>query len=211
MPIKRKIPLDPINPIYYVIDSNFFANKYLLPREGENQTDSLRIENSNEWWDIISYQINKKFAVVYVSELCVAETFKIIAKKYYQLRKISKTRYYYIRNCIEKDIRLTIRQLISTSRHIKYHDQEVNRDIIIGASRFLEIAQKNNLHRISVIDLVILSQTKYLIDFYRIKKEDIFLLTGDIDIIRCSLLCSDIPSAINALDPDNPYYKFFQK
>jgi hypothetical protein len=85
-----KIPLEPQDPLHYIIDSNFFANKYLFPSEGANEEDKKRIENSREWWVILNYQVEKGVAIAYINDLCISETFKIFAKKYYQERSFSK-------------------------------------------------------------------------------------------------------------------------
>jgi hypothetical protein len=207
--MKVKIPLDPEEPLYYIIDSCFFANKYLMPNEGENVEDSARIKNSKEWWDIIDYQIKQKNTIVYINDLCISETFKIFAKKYYQKGAFPKDRYQRLRKKLSSDLSLGIRTLISKSRHIKYHNLMVDRDIIVGTSRFLEIAHKNGLQSLSVIDLTILSSAKFLIDFYKIKKEQIIILTGDRKIITCAKKSSDCPYIIDPLDPRNNYSDYF--
>ncbi|HEY3250986.1 MAG TPA: hypothetical protein VGK25_07695, partial [Ignavibacteria bacterium] len=160
------------------------------------------------WWQVIDFQLNSGYATVYINDMCISETFKVIAKKYYQGRKFSAGRYQRIRNKITEDLQIDVKTLISAKRKIKYHNLQVDRDLIVGASRFLEIAHKNNLHRISVIDLVILSSAKYLMDFYKIDKDSIKIISGDDKIIRCSKKANDIPNVIDALDNSpSKYYK----
>lgn len=189
------------------MDSNFFANKYLNPHEGSNNEDRDRIRISKEWWIILDWQIRQKYAIVYVSDLCIAETFKIIAKKYYQENAFGNNRYQTIRKKITKDVSVSISRLISKSRYISYHNFSIDRDIIVGSSRYLEIAHKNNLQSLSVIDLTILSTAKYLIDFFRIKKEQIIILTGYNKLRKCVSLSNDNPSVIDSLK--NTYNKYF--
>lgn len=210
MPRHIKIPLVPEEPLIYLIDSNFFANKYLERINGENPVDSDRIENCKKWWEIIDFQIKEKNAIVFITDLCISETFKIFAKKYYQLRKITSGKYQRIRKKVTCDLHISVSDLISAKREIKYHNLQADRDIIVGASRFLEIAHKNNLHSISVIDLVILSSAKYLIDFYKIKRERIVIISGDHKLIQCSKKASDIPNIIDALNPVNKPEKYYE-
>jgi len=210
LPRLVKIPLTPQKPLIYLVDSNFFANKYLESNNGENQVDTDRIENSRNWWQIIDFQIKEEKAIVFITDLCISETFKIIAKKYYQAKKISSPKYQRIRKKITEDLHLSISHLISANRKIKYHNLQADRDIIVGASRFLEIAHKNNLDSISVIDLVILSSAKYLIDFYKISKEQIIIISGDQKLIKCSKKAPDIPTVIDALNPKNTPEKYYE-
>ncbi len=205
----KKIPVDPVETLYYVVDSNFFANKYLRPSDGANIVDQNRIRNSNEWWEVIDWQIRENKAICYVNDLCIAETFKIIAKKYYQERVFGSNRYQGIKKRISSDLTITSKQLAAKKRFIGYHNLLVDRDIIIGVSRFLEIAHRNNLGGISIIDLTILSSAKYLIDFFRIKKEQIIILSGDNKLLKCSRRIDDCPTGVDPLDPKNDYQKFF--
>jgi hypothetical protein len=207
--MRKKIVLEPKETIYYIIDTDFFVNKYLNPSEGSNTHDRDRIRNSHKWWEIIDWQINKKFAILYINDLCIAETFKVIAKKYYIEKFLKRNRYQNIRNKITSDIQLSISKLISKCRFIKYHNLSIERDIIVGASRYLEIAHKHNLQTISVVDLITLSSAKYLMDFYRINKEQIYILTGDDKIIKCSKFSKDGSIVIDPLNPKNTYDKYY--
>ncbi|HEY5535316.1 MAG TPA: hypothetical protein VIL99_10330 [Ignavibacteria bacterium] len=207
--MSRKIYLEPNYTLYYIVDANFFANKYLKPRESLNTTDRDRIENSHAWWEVVDWQVNNKIAIVFVNDLCIAETYKVIAKKYYQDKVFKYNRYKAIRKKITNNIQLSISNLVSKSRYIRYHNITVDRDIIVGASRYLEIAHKHNMQSISVIDLTILSSAKYLMDFYRIKKEQIIILTGDRKIIKCARYSNEGPSVIDPLEPKNKTENFF--
>ena len=205
----RRIPLKPVNTIYYIVDSNFFANKYLRPGESSNDTDKKRIENSLSWCEIINRQISKNSAIVYINELCTSETFKIMARKYYQDNLFGSNRYQAIRKQIASDIQLSVSEILSKARSIKYHNIAVDRDVIIGASRYLEIAYKNECRSLSVTDLSILSCAKYLIDFYKINKEQIFILSGDKKLRKCSVKANDGTIVIDSLEPKNNFKKYF--
>jgi len=207
--MRKKILLEPQNTLFYIIDANFFANKYLKSSESVNVTDHDRIENSHAWWEVIDWQINNNIAIVFINELCIAETFKVIAKKYYQEKVINNNVFQVIKKQITNNIQLSVRKLISKSRYIQFHNITVDRDIIIGASRYLEIAHKHNLQSLSVIDLTILSSAKYLMDFYRIKKEQIIILTGDRKIIKCAKFSNEGPCVFDPLDPNNTIDKYF--
>lgn len=104
----RRITIEAMNTIYYIVDSNFFANKYLRPGESSNDTDKKRIENSLSWCEIINRQISKNSAIVYINELCISETFKIMARKYYQDNLFGSNRYQAIRKQIASDIQLSV-------------------------------------------------------------------------------------------------------
>jgi len=195
--------------IYYIIDSNFFANKYLKPIESSNLLDRDRIINSLLWWEVIDEQVRRKLAILYINDLCISETFKVIAKKYYREKLLTSNRYQKIRNNITKDIHLETKEIISKYRNIKYHNLLIDRDIIIGASRYLEIANRHKLETMSIVDLIILSSAKHLVDFFKIKKEQIFILTGDRKIIDCSRFSKDGTVVIDPLNPKNTTEKYF--
>jgi hypothetical protein len=42
-----------------------------------------RVERSQNWWREIDAQLRSGHAFVYVPDLCIAEAFKVLAKKYY--------------------------------------------------------------------------------------------------------------------------------
>lgn len=172
--MKKRIPLEPSNTIYYIVDADFFANKYLRPFKLLNNDEQDRIRNSHKWWEVIDWQVEKQYAIVYVNELCIAESFKVIAKKYYREQVFNNNIYQTLKKKITQDIQVNIRKLVSKNRYIKYHNLTVDRDIIVGTSRYLEIAHKHKLY-LSIIDLTVLSSAKYLMDFFRIGKEQIAL------------------------------------
>ena len=207
--MSKKIRIFPNEMIYYIIDSNFFANKYLKPIESSNLLDRDRIINSLLWWEVIDEQVRRKLAILYINDLCISETFKVIAKKYYREKLLTSNRYQKIRNNITKDIHLETKEIISKYRNIKYHNLLIDRDIIIGASRYLEIANRHKLETMSIVDLIILSSAKHLVDFFKIKKEQIFILTGDRKIIDCSRFSKDGTVVIDPLNPKNTTEKYF--
>lgn len=85
MPRVRKISRDP-NPgkNYYLVDANFLANRFIPPESVPNANQRDRIKRCNEWWDEIEKQLKHNKARVYIPDICIAETFKVLAKKYYE-------------------------------------------------------------------------------------------------------------------------------
>ena len=80
----RKISLNPAEgKNYFVVDANFLANKYIPPNRAPNLKEKTRIQKCLEWWNKIYAQLNIYKARVYIPDLCIAETFKVLAKKYY--------------------------------------------------------------------------------------------------------------------------------
>lgn len=81
MPRIRKIKRIPsAGKNYYVIDANFLANKYIAPNFAPDDHQRTRIEKCLEWWNEIDSQIHSNKARVYIPDICIAETFKVLAK-----------------------------------------------------------------------------------------------------------------------------------
>lgn len=184
---------------YIIIDSCFFINAHLSRTDAENLNEQKNIIKCNELWKIIKlHHRDQCNLVVYILDLCIAETFKAISKHYYQKRNINKgSKYQKIIEKIENTLRLDVRVLKRQRRNIFIHDFAVNRDILVGISRFHELVFKNNSAKIGIVDLAVLSLAKYLIDFYKIPKKYIMILSSDEAIIKISKLCKDIPTVKN--------------
>lgn len=76
-------------------------------------------------------------ARVYVPDICVAEAFKVLAKKYYQDRAFGTYyRYKLARDRLSNDITTPSKALKAKQRHIRYHDLPATRDISIAVDRF---------------------------------------------------------------------------
>jgi len=176
----RKIYLNPAEgKNYFVIDANFLANKYIPPDRASKPEEKTRIQKCLEWWDEIDAQLNINKARVYIPDLCVAETFKVLAQKHYVDKWFKNPREYQeARNRLIKDITVPPKTLRAYIRQIKYHDIPTSRDIIISVDRFYEVFHKAGL-TVQLPDLVILATAKYLMDFYDIPKSRLHIVTCD--------------------------------
>lgn len=200
MPRIRKIKNNPPdrNKNYYLVDANFLANKYIQPYFAPSAHHKTRIERCLEWWNQIDEQVLDHKARVYVPDLCIAETFKVLAKKYYVEHWFTtSTELNNARRRLIQDITIPPRTLRASDRHIKYHDISTSRDIIISVDRFYETFMKHGID-VSLPDLVILATAKYLIDFFDLPKKYIHIVTLDRPLRSGSTKISEIP---NAYDP----------
>ena len=145
---------------YFVIDANFLANKYIPPQRAPNAREKTRIEKCRDWWKEIDTQLDFDKARVYIPDLCIAETFKVLAHKYYVDKWFLRyTEYSNARNSLKRDITVSPKILRAHSRKIRYHDISTSRDIIISVDRFYEVFLKEGLN-VSLPDLVILATAK---------------------------------------------------
>ena len=103
-------------------------------------------------------------------------------------------------------MRTPILNLKSRSRNVRVHDISTTRDIIIAVDRFFEVFFKKKLE-VSVPDLIILATAKYLLDFFGIPWDTLFIITIDRALWEGSKHIQDIPGAYN---PDKtPAAKIF--
>jgi hypothetical protein len=84
---RRKVSVVNDGKKYYLVDANFLANRHINPTKVNDHGEKQRIERAQEWWKQIKKQLDKDQARVYVLDLCIAETFKVLAKKYYNDEK----------------------------------------------------------------------------------------------------------------------------
>lgn len=131
-------------------------------------------------------------------DICIAESFKVLAKKYY-VDKWFKTSHDLktARDKLSKDISIMPKELKSQQRHIKYHDVSTSRDIIISVDRFYELFMKNK-KSVQIADLILVATAKYLMDFYDLHKNQLHIITMDGDLYSGSKKISELP---NAYDP----------
>jgi hypothetical protein len=191
----RKINRNSLNN-FYLIDACFLANRY-IPLQKLRPYERDRVEKCQKWWAEIDSQLNARRAIVYVPDICIAEAFKVLAKKYYREKAFSSAvAYNQARKRLSRDITTSPRQLKAFKRKIKFHDISTSRDVIIAVDRFLEVFMKKRLDA-SLPDLIILATAKYLIDFYRIPAERLFIVTLDGALHKGSRKLPDIPSAFD--------------
>lgn len=77
----RKIKRTPADVVAYIVDANFLVNKFIPAKVVKDQTERAAVERSMEWWHEIDKQLNVSKAIVYVPDVCIAEAFKVLAKK----------------------------------------------------------------------------------------------------------------------------------
>lgn len=195
----RKIYRKQVN--YYLVDACFLANKYLpieIAPSKNNQKN--RVEKSQLWWKEIDKQFKRKKAKVYIPAACIAESFKVLAKRCFHPQEKwfkSVQQYNYWRNKLSNDISTSATVLRSFHRNIKYHDIEMGRDIIISVDRFYELFMKYNKN-VGIIDLTVAATAKYLMDFFDIPKDNLHIITLDKKLREGIKSSQDLP---NAYDP----------
>ena len=194
---------------YFVIDACFLANKYIQPNQVSKPKEKTRVQKCREWWDEIDAQLKNKKARVYIPDLCIAETFKVLAKKYYVDKCFKNpSGYKEARRRLSKDITISDKTLRSYIRQIKYHDIPTSRDIIVSVDRFYEVFHKAGL-AVELPDLVLLATAKYLIDFYDIPKERLHIVTLDRNLRAGSEKIQELPNAYDPTTPENKRSRIF--
>lgn len=199
MPRVRKVEKSPsAGKNHFVVDANFLANWFIPDSRVPVGRQQDRARRCCEWWREIRAQINAHKARVYIPDICVAETFKVLAKKYYEegwFRSAADLNNARLR--LRNTITTPTRVLRAATRHIAYHDIPTTRDIIISVDRFYELFHKRGL-RVSLPDLILVSTAKYLLDFYDIPKKQLHIVTLDRNLRTGSKAIQEIP---NAYDP----------
>ena len=182
---------------YYIIDASFLVNKYIPPNRTPDTRQKTRLEKCIEWWTEIDNQIRANKARVYIPDICIAETFKVLARRYYDKWFHNHPEYSKARKRLTEDITIPDKMLRAPIRQIKYHDISTSRDIIISVDRFYEVFNKEGL-AVELPDLVILATAKYLMDFYDIPKNRLHIVTCDKNLRNGSKKIYELP---NAYDP----------
>jgi predicted nucleic acid-binding protein len=199
MPNVRKILRNPDSgKNYYLVDANFLANRFIAPKFAPDDSQKDRIAKCNEWWKEIEQQLQQGKARVYVPDVCIAETFKVLAKKYYDEKWFKKpVDLKNARNRLGKFVSVPPETLKATKRKIDVHDVSTTRDLIISVDRFYELFHKHR-NNVSLIDLIVVATAKYLFDFFDIPKERLHIVTLDKALWRGSKKIQELP---NAYDP----------
>jgi predicted nucleic acid-binding protein len=198
----RKIYRRPdVSKNHYVVDANFLANRFIPISIVPDATQLARIERCNEWWDEIDGQLAAGRARVYIPDICIAETFKVLAQKYY-VEGWFKTPVDLsnARNRLRRTITTPTAVLKSAKRRIKYHDISTTRDIIISVDRFYELFHKSKL-KVSLPDLIVVATAKYLVDFYDIPTPFLHIVTLDRQLRAGSHKIQELPNAYDPTDP----------
>ena len=128
---------------FFVVDASFLAEKYIPVGAHPIPEGRERGRECKKWWKEIDRQIKLELARVYVPDVCIAEAFKVLAKKYYQDKVLkNSSQYKYARKRLSADITLSHKALKQQKRYVPYHDMESSRDIIIAVDRFYELFLK---------------------------------------------------------------------
>ena len=201
---KRTIPKSPEgHKNYFIIDANVLV--YLaLPQMNRSKyikftdhKEQLRTERCLEYWKIINKQLKENQARIYVPDVCIAEAFKVLAKWYYKKKYFQNSRSY---NQATKRLRKLIstphREMSKAGRQVKIHDLGTNRDIIISVDRFFERMYRGG-KEVQTSDLILLAAAKYLMDFYDISRDYLYILTCDNKLVKLISRIQELPNAIN--------------
>jgi len=191
----RKIKRNPTEKIAYVIDANFLVNKFIPTNCVTDPTEKAIIEKSLEWWTEVDKQLNAGHAVIYVPDICIAESFKVLAKKYYKHKYFKRPVDHKIaRDKLSDFLKTPANVMRAVNRKIKVHDVPTSRDLIISVDRFNELYHKHGKN-VSVVDLLILATAKYLMDFYAIPKSRMNIITLDTALWEGSKKVQELPNA----------------
>lgn len=187
--------------IAYVVDANFLVNKFIPTKFVTDASEKAVIECSMEWWAEVDAQISSGDAIVYVPDICIAESFKVLAKKYYKHRYFKKpVDHKTARDRLSEFLQTPSSTLRAASRRIKVHDIPTSRDLIISIDRFNELYHKHG-HNVSVVDLLVLATAKYLMDFYAIPKTRMNIVTLDNALWGGSKKVQELPNAYHPAKP----------
>lgn len=201
MPRVRKIQRNPRGyKNWFVVDACFLVNRFIpetrAPARGE---DRKRIRACMDWWTEIEEQVKAQDARVYVPDICIAESFKVLAKKYYKDKWFKSSQDFgYWKGQLRERVSTPANVLRRANRFIGYHDVESSRDVIVAVDRFYQIYHRHGYHKVSVADLIVVSTAKYLMDFFDASREQIHIITMDGALRDGSQHIGELP---NAYDP----------
>jgi len=209
MPRVRKIYRNPDHKNYYILDACFLANKFIPPRGVPTPRERDRINACLAWWNEIDDQIKRNKARIFIPDVCIAEAFKVLAKKYYSEHWLrSAIDYNNARKRLSKLIQTTPRILKSFDRKIRCHDISTCRDIIISVDRFYELFMKHRKN-VGICDLIIAATAKYVMDFYDIPREFLHIITIDKGLYEGIKKTSELQNAYDPTMRSNSVEKIF--
>ena len=206
--IKTK-PRDEKN--YFLVDACFLVEKYIPIGSTRSDEERTSLRQSKTWWKEIDRQSKAGLARVYVPDLCIAEAFKVLAKKYYSKESFKHSaEYKHARERLSGDMSLSHKVLKSPRRDIRYHDVPATRDIIIAVDRFYELFMKHQ-HNVGVIDLILVATAKYLMDFHDAKRDQIHLITMDKALWKGTKKIPELPNAYDLRQPNDAFDRVFER
>jgi len=180
---------------YFLVDSSFLANKHIPPHIAPIGHERDRVQACRDWWAEIDAQLDAGFARIYVSDICIAEAFKVLAKKYYSHKWFpSAVSYGQARSRLAADMTTSPKELKKFNRRVSIHDVSTNRDIIISVDRFFELFNKHKKN-VQIGDLILIATAKYLMDFFDIPKDLLHVVTLDTALREGIGKATDLPRA----------------
>jgi hypothetical protein len=205
MPRVRKIYSGKESPRnYYLVDANFLANKHIAPRYAPAGRERDRVEACQAWWAQVDSQLDAGEARVFAPDLCIAEAFKVLAKKYYRQSWFPNAASFgAAKRGLSRDVRTTDKALRAQRRNVRFHDISTNRDIIVSVDRFFELFHRKGKN-VGIVDLILVATAKYLMDFYDIPKPSLHIVTLDTALREGIAAVTELP---NAYDPTLPSHR----
>lgn len=206
--IQKNPPKDRRN--YYLVDACFLAEKYLPLSQTANAAETAKKDEITYWWREIDRQVAASRARVYVPDICIAESFKVLAKKYYQDGLFAKhAELTAAREALSNDITVSHKELKKQARHIRYHDLPTTRDVIIAVDRFYELFMTHN-YNVGVIDLLLVASAKYLMDYHDALRSQIHIVTMDNALWRGTKKVAELPNAYNPSEAADAFGRVFR-
>ncbi len=193
---------------YFVVDASFLSNKYLPIGTAPTSEEQAMIRHAHKWWREIDRQVLDERARVYVPDLCIAEAFKVLAKKYYSNSFASAATYKSARDRLSTDVSMSHKELQAHKRYVAYHDVSASRDIIVAVGRFYELFMKHKCN-VGIIDLILVSTAKYLMDFHDARRKQIHIITHDNALWRGTKKVPELPNAYDPSEPGDEYSRVF--
>ena len=195
---------------YFLVDACFLVEKYLPLGSAPTTELRDRLRQVKKWWKEIDRQVNTERGRVYVPDLCIAEAFKVFAKKYYQESEFSNSAAYKsARDKLAADVSIPHKDLKAQKRHIKYHDVPATRDIIIAVDRFYELFLRHG-KSVQIVDLVLVATAKYLMDFHDAKKSQIHIITLDKPLWEGVKKVTELPNAFDPAEHPDSFESVFK-
>lgn len=208
----RKIPKHPTKAKrnYFLVDACFLAEKYLPVGTAPSTEAASRIRECKKWWKEIDRQVDDERARVYIPDICIAEAFKVLAKKYYQEEAFkNSTTFKQARDRLRVDVTTPAKVLKSQKRHIRYHDVSTTRDIIIGVDRFYEPFMKARKN-VGIVDLIVVATAKYLMDFHDAQRSQVHIVTMDAALWSGTKTITELPNAYDPTQSGDAFEKVFK-
>lgn len=108
----RKISVKEGEKVYYLVDANFLANRHINETKVKDANEQHQIKCAKAWWIEIKKQLRNDQARVYILDLCIAEAFKVLARKYYNDEDIfaNPGSYSHAKSALAKDLMLSARE-----------------------------------------------------------------------------------------------------